>query len=279
LQKGIRSEDHLNCSCDVYCDNGQFFIISFNVESEYKGKIDFSNHNKPDKLTLSMVIKNEGSRFLKQALEKHAQYIDSAVIIDDGSTDDSVQICKDILRNIRHNIIINKSSNFSNEVELRKQQWNATIDENPDWVLNLDADEIFEEKFQNEIHHLMKLEQFNTMCFPLYDMWDEDHYREDEFWYAHKTHRPFIIRYSSKAVYEWLEEKQHCGRFPKNILDVGPNFISDLKLKHLGWMREEDRLKKYERYQLLDTNKTEFRIKHYESILDNNPKLFHWTEE
>ncbi|WDZ59346.1 glycosyltransferase family 2 protein [Paenibacillus polymyxa] len=278
LQKGERIESHFKGFCNVFYSNEQCSIASFNIESEYEGQIDFPNHKMPKKLTLSMVIQNEGARFLKQVLESHAKYIDSAVIIDDGSTDDSVQICETILRNIRHNIISNSCSKFSNEVELRKQQWEATIDEQPDWILNVDADELFEEEFSKKVHQLMELEKYSTMCFPLYDMWDEKHYREDEYWYAHKTHRPFIARYSPEAVYDWLEEKQHCGRFPKNILDIGPNLISDLKLKHLGWIREEDRLKKYKRYQILDTNKTEFRTKHYESILNVKPNLVAWED-
>ncbi|MBY7738394.1 glycosyltransferase family 2 protein [Paenibacillus polymyxa] len=278
LQKGERIENHLNGVCDVFYNSEQCSIASFNIESEYEGKVYFPSHRKPEKLTLSMVIQNEGARFLKEVLESHVRYVDSAVIIDDGSTDDSVQICKTILRNIHLNIIENKSSKFSNEVELRKQQWEATIAEEPNWILNVDADELFEEKFSKEIHHLLQLEQYNTICFPLYDMWDDKHYREDEYWYAHKTHRPFIARYSPEVAYEWLEEKQHCGRFPKNILDIGQNLISNLKLKHLGWIREEDRLEKYNRYQLLDTNKTEFRTKHYDSILNVNPNLVAWED-
>lgn len=278
LQKGERSESHYNCSATVRDENDNYQIVSFEIISEFMNQFTYSDHKIPEKLTLSMVVKNESSRFLRRVLECHLNYIDNAVIIDDGSTDDSVQICREILKNISLKVIENEKSKFSNEVELRKQQWRETINEAPDWIINMDADEMFETKFQDEIHLLMKQDGYKTICFPLYDMWDEHHYREDEYWYAHKTHRPFIVRYSPNTKYEWLEEKQHCGRFPKNVLEVGPNLISNLRLKHLGWSREEDRLEKYRRYQLLDTAKDEFREKHYESILDPNPNLLMWRE-
>ncbi|WJQ81494.1 hypothetical protein [Brevibacillus brevis] len=35
------------------------------------------------KLTLSMIVKNEGNRYLRRALEVHKDFIDAAVIIDD----------------------------------------------------------------------------------------------------------------------------------------------------------------------------------------------------
>ncbi|WP_274482932.1 glycosyltransferase family 2 protein [Paenibacillus polymyxa] len=162
-----------------------------------------------------MVVRNEGSKFLNKVLQKHKNYIDSAVIIDDGNTDDSIEICKSVLRNVRLTIVNNNVSRFSNEVELRKQQWQITIQEDPNWILNLDADEMFEDKFEEEIHHLLKLKQYTTMCFPLYDMWDADHYREDEYWFAHKTYRPFITRYFPEMNYEWLNEKQHCDVYQK----------------------------------------------------------------
>ncbi|USB32836.1 glycosyl transferase [Paenibacillus sp. YPG26] len=278
LQQGEREENHYSCTCEVLENDNAYSILSFSIVSVLNNNVIFPHHRKPPKLTLSMVVKNESTRFLKRVLESHLGYIDNAVIIDDGSSDHSAKVCKDILIGIPHKIVSNKTSKFSNEVELREQQWKETIEEAPDWIINVDADEIFEDKFQFEIHELAEIEQYSTMCFPLFDMWDEEHYREDEYWFAHKTHRPFIARYSPKTEYEWLDEKQHCGRFPKNILEVGPNLLSSLKLKHLGWSREEDRLEKYRRYQLLDVDKTEFRANHYESILDKTPNLVLWKD-
>ncbi len=67
------------------------------------------------KLTLSMVVKNEADRYLKQVLKEHLQYIDNAVIIDDGSTDSTVQVCFDMLKDIPLHIIKNETYSGSSD--------------------------------------------------------------------------------------------------------------------------------------------------------------------
>ncbi|MCM2531964.1 glycosyltransferase family 2 protein [Neobacillus pocheonensis] len=187
-----------------------------------------------NKLTLSMVVKNEAEHFLEHVLMEHKHYIDEAVIIDDGSTDNSVDICLDILEGVPVHLVKNNTSKFANEIELRKQQWEETIKTNPDWILNLDADEMFEEKFRTNLRFLINQDKYDVYCFRLYDLWDMDHYRDDELWCAHKTFRPFLLRYQKDFPYQWRETAQHCGRFPHNIL-LKPYDLSPIRMKHYGW--------------------------------------------
>ena len=98
---------------------------------------------------------------------------------------------------------------------------------------------------------MINQKRFDVYCFRLYDFWSESCYREDEFWFAHKTYRPFLVRYQKDFDYKWKETAQHCGRFPANIMFL-PNTISDLRLKHFGWAKKEDRIRKYNRYRELD---------------------------
>lgn len=230
---------------------------------------------KAPRLTLSMVVKNEADRYLARVLREHKNYIDQAVIINDGSTDNSKQICQEILKDIPYNIISNSVSKFPNEVELRKQQWRETVAADPDWILCLDADELFESRFRTEVRNLISDPEICLYYFRLYDLWDENHYREDQYWHSQDIYRPFLLKYRPGFIDEWHEIPQHCGRFPKNIFEL-PNKRSDLRLKHLGWMDPKDRLAKYQRYRQFDQG---FGWKEqYESILDPNPNLREWTE-
>jgi glycosyltransferase involved in cell wall biosynthesis len=232
---------------------------------------------KRPKLTLTMVVKNESGRFLRQVLEEHRKYIDEAVIIDDGSTDDSAAICLEALEGIPVQLVHNTISKFSNEIELRKQQWEEVLKTNPEWILSLDADEIFEASFAANIDTLLYADEVDLFCFRLYDLWNADHYREDIYWRSHMNYRPFLLHYKEGFNYVWNESPQHCGRFPENIFEL-PHQLSNLRLKHLGWSKAEFRLEKYLRYMLLDPDGQYGWKEQYLSILDEHPNLVPWVE-
>ncbi|MBF8263352.1 MAG: Glycosyltransferase involved in cell wall biosis [Parachlamydiales bacterium] len=224
-----------------------------------------------------MVVRNEANRYLRRVLEKARMYIDEAVIIDDASTDRTPEICQEVLQNVKLHLIKNSVSKFGNEVLLRKQQWEETIKTNPQWILNLDADEMFENKFKHEVKNLIAMPNADAFFFRLYDFWSEKHYRSDRFWCAHQAYRwLFLLRYQPDAPVRWPDSAQHCGRFP--ILPFQCPKKSSLRIKHYGWANEEDRLAKYNRYKKLDPDAKYGWKEQYESILDLNPNLIVWLE-
>lgn len=228
-----------------------------------------------NKITLSMIVKNEEKRYLGQVLNSLKGHIDEAVIIDDGSTDRTVDICREQLKDIPLHIIINNESMFANESNLRKQQWNETIKTNPDWILNLDADEILEDSFWDNAEKLINNQEYDFYCFRLYDMWDKTHYREDEYWNSHSIYRPFLMRYQSSFHYLWNESPQHCGRFPNNTFSF-KKAENEARIKHLGWATKEDREAKFKRYEELDPDAIYGIKEQYDSILDTSPNLIEW---
>ncbi|YCA41910.1 glycosyltransferase [Bacillus sp. JZ8] len=256
----------------IYRDSDLAYVDEFMTRKKTNVYIKGKN-----KLTLSMVVKNEGNRYLKEALEQHKKFIDEAVIIDDGSTDNTVDICLETLKGIPVHIIQNAQSKFSNEVELRKQQWEETVKRNPDWILNLDADEIFETGFASGVKEILEQTKFDVVCFRLYDFWNKTHYREDMYWRAHLTYRPFLVRYRKDFNYVWKETAQHCGRLPENIFEL-KSTTSNWRLKHFGWATKEERLTKYRRYIELDPESKYGWHEQYVSILDEHPNLIEWTE-
>jgi glycosyltransferase involved in cell wall biosynthesis len=228
-------------------------------------------------IRLSMIVKNEEDRYLTRVLESALRYVDDAVIIDDASTDGTAALCRKLLRNIPCRVIENTEPKFHNEWELRYQQWTESTSDNPDWLLFLDADEIFEDSFEEGVKELTADEGCWLYSFRLYDFWNEEHYRDDTFWKAHYVYRPFLLRYNQDYPYSFKRTNQHCGRMPFNVFEQ-PNQVSHYRVKHYGWAKEEDRIAKYERYMRFDPEGKYGSIYQYQSIMDADPKLVKWVE-
>lgn len=228
------------------------------------------------KITLAMLVRNESGRHIEMVLKQATEYIDHAVILDDASQDNTTLLCQEILQRIPLTLHSNKEPLFHNEILLRKQLWEMAISTQPEWIIILDADEMFEQNAPKQLRELLaQSSNIDYYSFRLFDMWTETHYRDDLLWQAHKWYRPFIVRYIPKFRAEWQETPQHCGRFPKNVIDLRGG-TSPLRLKHLGWLRPHDRLDKYYRYKKLDPHGTYGNLEQYRSILDPNPTLVPW---
>lgn len=230
------------------------------------------------RITLAMLVRDEADRYLHRVLQHAARYIANAVILDDASRDSSVDICKNVLQGIPLTLVSNKEPGFHNEIVLRKQLWELAVSTNPDWILILDADEIFEEGAPEILRELAKDPAVYCYYFRLYDMWDENFYREDAYWRAHQSYRPLMVRFVPGFSYVWKETPLHCGRFPINLGELKGK-TSELRIKHLGWVKPEDRLQKYYRYKQMDPEGRYGIMEQYQSILDPRPNLVRWTED
>lgn len=231
-----------------------------------------------NKLVLSMLVKNEDEKYLEETLTTAIKYVDEVIIIDDACTENAVEICNKILHKIPHKIIINEKGGMDNEAQLRKKQWEETVKSNPDWILFLDADEVFEEKMEDQIKYLILNNDVDTYCFRSYDMWNKDEYRDDNLWNTHTRYTPFLIRYHNNYKYRFANAKYNGERVPSNALNL--NLCnSEIKLKHYGWMDPNDRKKQYNCYMKSDPDGKLDDVNKYKSILDKKPNLVRFEEK
>lgn len=230
-----------------------------------------------NRVLLSMLVKDEAGRHLETVLRDAARYVDEVLIVDDGSTDDSVALCARVLQGVPHTIVRLGASQFHDEHRLRRLQWELARARHPDWILCLDADELFEARMARELRGLVDQDAYDAVAFRLYDFWDDRHYRDDALWCAHRTVRPFLVRALPDLADEFLVAAQHCGRWPQSVARLR-TANSDLRLKHLGWSRAEDRAKKHERYRALDPEARHGSAAQYASILDRAPNLVAFAE-
>ncbi len=225
-----------------------------------------------NRVVLSMVVRNEAGRYLDRVLRHAASYVDAAVILDDASTDGTAELCRTALADLPHEVITLERSLFGQEHRLRRLQWKHTLAADPDWILNLDADEQFEDAIRPLIRSLVDQTDVDAVLFRLYDMWSATQYRSDERWRAHTVHRPFLVRPVPGMDATWPERAQHAGRFPPSVSDL-EFWTCAVRLQHLGWADPADRRAKHDRYRRLDPDGDWSPSGHYASILDPAPTL------
>jgi hypothetical protein len=228
-------------------------------------------------VTLSMVVRNEADRYLRRVLERVRPVIAAAVIVDDASEDETVAICRDVLGGLPLRIVELPSSRFHREHELRRLQWHETLRTDPDWILNLDADELFGDDPAHDFPLLINQTEHDLYGFKLFNMWDEDHFRTDVGWDPGDWFAPLLLRPSEDIADRWRETNQHCGRWPLDVYDQ-LRITSRLRVQHLGWADQRERARKYRRYLELDLNPEPEQRALYESILDPNPPLTRWKK-
>lgn len=226
-------------------------------------------------LIANMVIKNEADRYLLEVLDNLSNVVDKIVITDDSSTDDSVEIAS------RYTPYVNKlnESLFSvNEGQLRQKAWDylSSVAIEGDWILCIDADEIISiEHIIRPLDKLLTQTRYDVIGIKFFHMWNEHQFRYDKAWKPNVGSR--LFRYRNNGVFS--ERKLACGSEPTYVQEMirDRKFLieSGIHIKHLGYVKDEDKNMKYKRYMKLDHGDYHS-LAHIESIIDEEPSLHSW---
>lgn len=234
------------------------------------------NTAKPFLLAM-LIVKNEAHRYLKTVLTHITEYVDGVVILDDASTDETPEICRSFSK-VLHFQQSPESLFWKDEAALRSLLWEIAVNFEPVWILALDADEIFESSIKNQLPSLIRQDRYVLICFPVYHFWGNlTHYRGDGYWNPHFSKAACLYRYQKNINYHWPERKLHCGRFPMEAY-TQPATLSTVRLLHLGYVRKDEHLHKYNRYLTADPEGKFCPLSHYQSIIEG-PLLKQWTGE
>lgn len=142
----------------------------------------------------------------------------------------------------------------------------------PDWVVAIDADEVFAPEFTREkMEELTKRKEiaYHFLVVNLYN--DPDHFYHGEgiqrFWNVR------LFKYLPHLGLQYQKKSLHCGLAPPIMYKYG--WHAPYYLEHYGLMLREDRMRKVERYHRFDPN-AQFKSRVYYDDLakDLTPQTF-----
>lgn len=194
----------------------------------------------------AILARNEADRFLTECLESLVPLCDQILLLDDGSTDRTVEIAESFRCVVRTRT---GSQMWGQEASARQELWAWAAEvAGEEWVLIADADQELMAT-REQIATLESSWEANAWGIALYDLWDSpDTFRSDGHWGAFKVKRPWLFRPAVCETPIWNQRGIHCGHAPSNFpyrLGLVPDSVY---WKHYGWMDKAKRETKVEKY-------------------------------
>lgn len=219
----------------------------------------------------SVIVKNEMGRYLRPFMDHIECFCDAVVVMDDGSTDGSGDYLEEKGALVRR---LDPDDEFFAGHEGRRRQalLEFTLEQKPDWVLAIDADEfVTDGKAIRE--YADQPRQVGTLRMA--EVWRTSHdalvVRQDGGWRPHPI--PIMWRAQGVSPRRWRirDRALACGREPEHVARMsGRGRPTGSSILHLGWAKESGRQARYDRYVVADGGKFH-RNAHLDSIM--------WTDE
>lgn len=220
-----------------------------------------------------MIGRNESGRYLDEVLKRLSSQVDKIIFTDDCSDDDTPEIAS------KYAEVFTTSQPLFTEHEgkLRAFAWGNLnkFAKEGDWIIAIDCDEKLFSLEESEIRDTLNSSEYDVVNVRFYHMWNETHFRVDKLWSPTNSSR--IFRYLKDGGF-W-NKKLACGSEPTYVSEwlKRRNFWIDsgLVMQHLGYIRDEDKQDKYNRYSEIDRGEYH-NINHINSIVDTDPVLMSW---
>ncbi len=167
-------------------------------------------------LTVAVITKNEEAN-IADCLSSVRDWADEIVIVDDESTDQTVEIAKQYTDKIFHRKMDNEG---------RHRNW-AYAQAKNEWVLSLDADESVTQELKEEISKTLSNTEFNSFSIPLRN-YIGSYWVQHSGWYPAGKLRLFMksrFKYEEVGVHPRVFVDGTTGHLTKDIVHKGyPDF-------------------------------------------------------
>ncbi|MHA2065732.1 MAG: hypothetical protein ACXABY_15250, partial [Candidatus Thorarchaeota archaeon] len=232
------------------------------------------------KIVGALLARDEGGpdRYLERCVRHALTLCDSVVCLDDGSTDNTVEVLEGI-----EGVEITLGANLdgfwgTDETSRRAKLWDLAVEAaGPDGrILIFDADMELVGITREDLQTLCKTTIYNSFAMPLWDCWDSDQqHRVDTYWIGWRVPRVWLFKAPDPGwKADWGDTKQiHSGHAPVNYPIVAGRLPGLAAWRHLGYIQSQARLDKAKQYVSLGDKLTDQEMAHAASITDPAPTL------
>ena len=212
-------------------------------------------------VTIASVVKN-AEEFLPRALECWKAVSDRVRIVDNGSTDGTIDILK--------GAGVEWTSCFTpmegNEWRVRKALWDYAS-EDAEWVVHLDHDHVVADDFRPFLLG-------NAVQFRVYDMWSPTEYRQDAWWRVRPWWKAINVSEFADTRWVWNERGWHSGHLPMNAAVTGRVQTIPVRssILHYGYATPELRESHHAAYMARSEHLSDSELAHAKTIIDPEPR-------
>lgn len=228
------------------------------------------------RLVAAYRIKNCAETLL-QSLDAASGFADDIVILDDGSTDKTTDICKThpaVSRYERQELPFDERRDRNRTLEMAAEY-------DPDWVISIDGDEVYEldQKRADRLMHLND-PHIKALGFFWYTFWEPSltYFRADGAFGQTNGYRMYKWE-PGQSIVMGTPEGLHCGNIPQ--FPEGSHRFTNVRVRHLSYETEEKRYKKYYFYRETDKNPQEHLVgsKDYSHLISPTFTLRKYEQE
>jgi len=173
--------------------------------------------------------------------------VDEIVVADDGSTDRAEEVCRSFPE---VSTVLPWPESFFDEGLDRNMVLGLAKGTQPDWILMMDIDGVFQDGIVSRIGDMMAQDEYAVWDFHMLRFWHgKTHFRMDGPW-GHET---------LNHVHPRLFRDQPGLRYPFQRLHgahilgaLGKAAVSDVRIRHYGYARPDRAREKHQLYRRVD---------------------------
>jgi len=195
------------------------------------------------KLVAILRAKNE-ILVIRNCLSRLSELVNEIIVLDNGSTDGTLNAYKEFPKVVK--ILQTEEYHEGRDKILLLEEAKKR---NPDWILWIDSDEIFEKHFTRNVIEKYMQSKHNRITFRLCHFWQsEKRCRIDKVFFLYSLH-PQRSMWRNVPVAYFKDQKMHNG----DIRGIkGGYYISPYRLKHYGYVFKEKTKNKMNAYEKID---------------------------